>query len=77
MQHLIFDLRDNPGGWVGDAETIGDIFLDKNCSIIHRIVHRRRRSMSQPGADTMPLTVLVNGNSTSASEILAAALRDH
>lgn len=78
MQHLIFDLRDNPGGWVGDAETIGDIFLDKKLLYYTQDRSQRRREhVTQPGADTMPLTVLVNGNSASASEILAAALQDH
>ena len=78
MQHLIFDLRDNPGGWVGDAEKIGDLFLD-NKLLYYTMdrFERRKEHKTTPGADDIPMTVLVNDHSASASEILAAAMQDH
>lgn len=78
MQHLIFDLRDNPGGWVGDAEKIGDIFLDqKMLYYTQDRFDRKKEYFTKAGADPMPMTILVNENSASASEILAAAMKDH
>lgn len=78
MQHLIFDLRDNPGGWVSNAEGIGDLFLDKQ--LLYYTQDRagsRKEYVTDKGAVDMPITVLVNGNSASASEILAAGFQDH
>lgn len=78
MEHLIFDLRDNPGGWVGDAEKIGSIFLDQK--MLYYTQDRggnKKEYITTTGADTMSLTMLVNGNSASASEILAGAMQDH
>lgn len=78
MQHLIFDLRDNPGGWVGDAEQIGDIFLDQKLLYYTQDrFDRKKEYVTKAGADPMPMTILVNENSASASEILAVAMRDH
>lgn len=78
MQHLILDLRDNPGGWVGDAEKIGDLFLDKKLLYytMDRFERRKEHTTNQ-GADQIPMTILVNEHSASASEILAAAMQDH
>lgn len=78
MQYLIFDLRDNPGGWVGDAEKIGSMFLDKK--VLYYTMDRasnKKEFVTGATSDTMPLTLLVNGNSASASEILAGAMQDH
>lgn len=78
MQHLIFDLRDNPGGWVGDAEEIGSLFLDsKLLYYTQDRFERRKEYITKQGDETIPITLLVNENSASASEILAAALQDH
>jgi len=79
MRGLILDLRDDPGGLLEAAIDICDMFLDDGV-----IVSVRRRTEShtfeaQP-ADTLPdfpLAVLVNGQSASASEIVAACLKDH
>jgi carboxyl-terminal processing protease len=78
MKTLVFDLRDNPGGWVADAEKIGDIFLENQ--VLYYTEDRfqnKREYMTQPGRDDMPLILLVNENSASASEILAAAMQDY
>lgn len=78
MKHLIFDLRDNPGGWVGDAERIGNIFLDEKLLYYTQDRFGRRKDfITDKGQDDMPLTILVNENSASASEILTAALQDY
>ena len=78
MHHLIFDLRDNPGGWVGDAEEIGSLFLDRKLLYYTEDRFERRKEFNtNQGAESMPMTVLVNENSASASEILAAAMQDH
>jgi carboxyl-terminal processing protease len=79
---LIIDLRDDPGGLLSAAVEVSDMFLDKG-----EIVSTKGRN-TQPrhyeaqkdsafeGSD-MPMVVMVNQNSASASEIVAAALQDH
>lgn len=78
MKHLVFDLRDNPGGWVGDAEHIGDMLLDEKLLYYTQDRFNRRKDyITTRGMDKTPITILVNGNSASASEILTAAMQDH
>jgi len=74
---LIIDLRDNPGGWVDDAETIGDIFLDKGtlCYLQYKD-GSREYYRTKEGKTEMDLVILMNENSASSSEILAGALKD-
>lgn len=74
---LIIDLRDNPGGWVDDAETIGDIFLDKGtlCYLQYKD-GSREYYRTKDGKTEMDLVILMNENSASSSEILAGALKD-
>lgn len=74
---LIIDLRDNPGGWVEDAEKIGDIFLDAGtlCYLQYNDGSREYYK-TKAGKKEMPLVVLMNENSASSSEILAGALKD-
>lgn len=74
---LIIDLRDNPGGWVDDANKIGDIFLDKGtlCYLQYND-GQREYYYTKSGKIDMPLVVLMNENSASSSEILAGALKD-
>ncbi|MBQ3486043.1 MAG: S41 family peptidase [Clostridia bacterium] len=74
---LIIDLRDNPGGWVDDAEAIGDIFLDKGtlCYLQYKD-GRREYYRTKAGKTELPLVILMNENSASSSEILAGALKD-
>lgn len=74
---LIIDLRDNPGGWVDDANKIGDIFLDKGilCYLQYNDGSREYYN-TKSGKLDMPLVVLMNENSASSSEILAGALKD-
>lgn len=74
---LIIDLRDNPGGWVDDAESIGDIFLDKGtlCYLQYKD-GSREYYRTKDGKTEMDLVILMNENSASSSEILAGALKD-
>ena len=74
---LIIDLRDNPGGWVDDAEAIADIFLDKGtlCYLQYNDGSREYYRTTD-GKTEMELVILMNENSASSSEILAGALKD-
>lgn len=74
---LIIDLRDNPGGWVNDAESIGDIFLDKGilCYLQYKD-GSREYYRTNAGKTDMELVILMNEHSASSSEILAGALKD-
>ncbi len=79
MQKLVLDLRDDPGGLLDAAIEISDMFLREGL-----IVSVRRRNdtetYSATQRDTLPdfpMVVLVNQNSASASEIVAACLKDH
>ena len=77
-QGLIIDLRDNPGGWVDAAQNIGDLFLDAGdlCYLVYRDGSEDHCYPTRDGKLDMPLVLLVNENSASASEILTGALRD-
>jgi len=74
---LIIDLRDNPGGWVSDAESIGDLFLDKGvlCYLEYKD-GSREYYRTKDGKVDLALVILVNENSASSSEILTGALKD-
>ena len=77
---LILDLRSNPGGFLGTAVDIGGQFIDKGVILIERSkngVEREHRARKGGLATEVPLVVLVNGSSASASEIVAAAVQDH
>ena len=74
---IIIDLRDNPGGWVDDAESIGDIFLDRGtlCYLEYKN-GAREYYRTKDGKQDVALVILVNENSASSSEILTGALKD-
>lgn len=76
---LIIDLRDNPGGWVDDAEKIADLFLDEGevASLKYRDGTTDYYTTTTDGNENqLPLVLLVNEFSASASEILSGALQD-
>jgi len=76
---LIFDLRSNPGGWLDQSIRVSDLFLNKGLVAIERDSSgREQRFYSYDGdvGEDIPLVVLVNRGSASASEIVAGALQD-
>jgi carboxyl-terminal processing protease len=81
LDGLIFDMRGNPGGLLNEAVAVGDMFLDRGQLIVS---HRGRSSPNRPYVAirgnqgvTVPLVILVNNNSASATEIVAGAVQDH
>lgn len=82
MNSLILDLRRNPGGLLKEAILVAETFLPRGAGIVsvrgrEGIFNRSRSSQSESDApETMPLVVLINGESASASEIVAGAIQD-
>jgi carboxyl-terminal processing protease len=78
---LVLDLRNNPGGLLDQAVAVTDAFLDKGeiVSTRGRRSDDAQRYNSRPGdiATGLPVAILINGGSASASEIVAGALQDH
>jgi carboxyl-terminal processing protease len=77
----ILDLRNNPGGLLGQAISISDFFLDEGeiVSTKGRKVSETRRFFSKKGdgINGKPLIVIINTGSASAAEIVSGALKDH
>ena len=76
---LILDLRDNPGGLLQQSLEVADIFLDGGVIASEKDRDgngQTFRATPQGAAQDIPLVVLVNGGSASASEIVAGALQD-
>jgi carboxyl-terminal processing protease len=81
LDGLIIDLRNNGGGLLNQAVGMADMFLDKNEIVVS---HRGRASQNRPyyairgnqGIE-VPVIVLINGQSASASEIVSGAIQDH
>jgi carboxyl-terminal processing protease len=78
---VVLDLRNNPGGLLDQAVAVSDAFLDKGeiVSTRGRRADDAQRYNARPGdiASGLPVAVLINGGSASASEIVAGALQDH
>ena len=78
-QSIILDLRNNPGGFLNESILVADLFLPKGTVVIQRdvedfeTVHQSRNGQL---AEDVPLVVLVNEASASASEIVAGAIQD-
>lgn len=78
MQKLIIDLRNNGGGYLESAEDTANLFLEKG-KLIYSLENKEAKAdyYDETNAHkTYPIVVLLNENSASASEILAAALKD-
>jgi len=77
----VLDLRNNPGGLLDQAIAVSDAFLEQGeiVSTRGRSDKDIRRNNALPGdlADGLPVVVLINGGSASASEIVSGALQDH
>lgn len=82
MRSLILDLRWNPGGLLNEGLQVSDLFLDPGQAIVQTrgrapgatLRHSDRAPQRYPN---LPVIVLINGASASASEIVAGALQDH
>ncbi len=82
MKALIIDLRNNPGGLVVAAAKIASRFLTPGKSIVtledrERKVKQAYKSEACKNFPELPIALLVNGNSASASELLSACLQDY
>ena len=81
LRGLVLDLRNNPGGVLQAAVEVADHFLKKGLIVYTegRIANSELRFNADPAdaSEGVPLVVLINGGSASASEIVAGALQDH
>ncbi|MEM1222126.1 MAG: S41 family peptidase [Verrucomicrobiota bacterium] len=81
MEGLVLDLRDNPGGRLDSALQIAEMFLETGDRLLTVQSRRRVMEVFEAGFSQLrfrfPLAIIINGNSASASEILAGILRDH
>lgn len=82
MRKLIFDLEDNGGGYLGTAVELASYFLKKNDLIVYtespRMGQMQRFENQENGLlQNLPLVLMVNQYSASASEILSGAIQDH
>ena len=81
IQGYVLDLRNNPGGLLDQAVAVSDAFLERGeiVSTRSRDPEDTQRFNAREGdlVEGMPLVVLINGGSASASEIVAGALQDH
>lgn len=75
---LIIDLRDNPGGWVDAANYIADIFCDEGevCYLRYKDGSEEHCYLTKDGKKEIPMVILINEASASASELLSACLRE-
>ncbi len=81
VQGIILDLRDNPGGYLEIAVRIGSYFVESEKIIVKEVYPKNQKTIeykakNSPILKDIPLVVLVNEGTASASEILAGALRD-
>jgi carboxyl-terminal processing protease len=77
---VVFDLRANGGGLVEEAQLIASIFIDKGAIVTTRGRNQPTQTLVATGdaiSSSVPLVVLVDSNTASASEIVTAALQDH
>ena len=78
---IVIDLRNNPGGLLDQAISVSDAFLDKGEIVSTR--GRDEKDIKRDNATTgditngLPIVILINGGSASASEIVSGALQDH
>ncbi|MDD9925144.1 MAG: S41 family peptidase, partial [Rhodospirillaceae bacterium] len=81
IRGFVLDLRNNPGGLLDQAVSVSDAFLERGeiVSTRGREADNAQRFHARPGdlASGLPVVVLINGGSASASEIVAGALQDH
>jgi carboxyl-terminal processing protease len=80
MKALLLDLRDNPGGLLGAAVEVSDLFVDEGPIVSTKgrnTISKTYEAEKDGTYDNFPMVVLVNQNSASAAEIVSACLQDH
>ncbi len=79
MKKLVIDLRNNPGGYVDVAVKLADNFLGSDKTIVYTLDKngKRHEYTSTEAKTALPIVVITNGGSASASEILVGALKDY
>ena len=82
LRGLILDLRGNPGGLLEEGIGITELFVNDDATVVEtrgrgRGQSARYAASGQPAYPALPVVVLVDGSSASASEIVAGALQDH
>ena len=81
MKGLILDLRNNPGGLLNQAVGLTDLFIDKGVIVSQKGKLERENEVYNASKNgtfkDVPMVVLINGGSASASEIVSGALQDH
>ncbi|KAA2219306.1 S41 family peptidase [Maribacter flavus] len=80
-EKIVLDLRDNPGGLLSEAINVTNLFVPKGELVVTtkskvKKFNREYRTSNQPVDTEIPLVVLVNGSSASASEIVSGSLQD-
>ena len=82
LKGVVLDLRGNPGGLINEAVNLCNLFVDKGKLVVstkakHKEWNKDYHATNEPWDLNIPLTVLINNNSASASEIVAGTLQDY
>lgn len=80
IKGVVFDLRNNPGGYLTDAVYIASEFVKDGTAVMQEDKNKEQEKFPVSGRGMLtdiPVVVLLNGGSASASEIVAGSLRDH
>lgn len=82
MRSLVLDLRNNPGGLLAQAVKVGNVFLQNGQTIVSirgrdDKFESRTHEATNPTPQNIPLVILINHGTASASEIVAGAMQDH
>ncbi|MGH9401086.1 MAG: S41 family peptidase [Terriglobia bacterium] len=81
LEGIILDLRNNPGGLLAAAVGVSSLFMDPGTPVLtvrgRTVKETTYRCVAAPIEVSLPLIVLVNGNTASAAEVVTSALQDH
>ncbi|HZH68814.1 MAG TPA: S41 family peptidase [Chitinophagales bacterium] len=82
LKGIILDLRNNPGGLLYEAVELCNLFIDKDLTVVEtkgkiEESNKKYNTKNKPLDTTTPLTVMINGRSASASEIVAGVVQDY
>lgn len=79
---IVLDLRGNPGGLLSEAINISNLFINRNMEVVKtkgkvKEINQTYRALNRPYDKNIPLVVLTDGRSASASEIVAGVIQDY